>query len=264
MGRLRGFDYKSPYFYMVTLKRLKGLAAFSEIGPNGLVENAITRAFTAAIRGFHLKWRCCEEISPFVIMPDHLHLLFKIRAIPDRVALGRLVYPLEKELAEAYWRVVGAGKPFPPRPIARLAQTVQVGAAHRVLLVAHRVLRVARPRHLAARAAKRPRSARSSTPPGTIGLSRKRASSPPFAATSAKTRRAPPCAARTPASFSRSRPSSSSAAAGSPTATARSWICLFSCPSRATVRPPKARPNGTPSSNRPRASAPEESVSRPS
>ena len=45
MGRLRGFDYKSPYFYMVTLKRLKGLAAFSEIGPNGLVENAITRAF---------------------------------------------------------------------------------------------------------------------------------------------------------------------------------------------------------------------------
>ncbi len=88
MGRLRGFDYKSPYFYMVTLKRLKGLAAFSEIGSNGLVENAITRAFTAAIRGFHLKWRCCEEISPFVIMPDHLHLLFKIRAIPDRVALG--------------------------------------------------------------------------------------------------------------------------------------------------------------------------------
>lgn len=113
MGRLRCFDYKSPYFYMVTLKRLKGLAAFSEIGPNGLVENEITRAFKAVIRGFHLKWRYCEEISPFVIMPDHLHLLFKIRAIPDRVALGRLVYPLEKELAEAYWRVVGAGETVP-------------------------------------------------------------------------------------------------------------------------------------------------------
>ena len=113
MGRLRGFDYKSPFFYMVTLKRLKGLAAFSEIGPNGLVVNEITRVFKAVIRGFHLKWRCCEEISPFAIMPDHLHLLFKIRAIPDRVALGRLVYPLEKELADAYWRVVGAGETAP-------------------------------------------------------------------------------------------------------------------------------------------------------
>lgn len=120
MGRLRGFDYKSPYFYMVTLKRLKGLAAFSEIGPNGLVENAITRAFTAAIRGFHLKWRCCEEISPFVIMPDHLHLLFKIRAIPDRVALGVLVSQLAKALRNAYWQVVAAdaatGKTLPASP----------------------------------------------------------------------------------------------------------------------------------------------------
>ena len=120
MGRLRGFDYKSPYFYMVTLKRLKGLVAFSEIGPNGLVENAITRAFTAAIRGFHLKWRCCEEISPFVIMPDHLHLLFKIRAIPDRVALGVLVSQLAKALRNAYWQVVAAdaatGKTLPASP----------------------------------------------------------------------------------------------------------------------------------------------------
>lgn len=113
MGRLKGFDYKSPYFYMVTLKRLKGLAEFSRIGPGGLVENEVTPAFAAVIRSFHLKWRCCEEISPFVIMPDHLHLLFKICAIPDRVALGRLVYPLEKELAEAYWLVVGAGETAP-------------------------------------------------------------------------------------------------------------------------------------------------------
>ncbi len=120
MIRLKGFDYKSPYFYMVTLKRLKGLAAFSEIGPNGLIENEITRAFKAVIRGFHLKWRCCEEISPFVIMPDHLHLLFKIRAIPDRVALGVLVNQLAKALRRAYWQVVAAdaatGKTQPTSP----------------------------------------------------------------------------------------------------------------------------------------------------
>ena len=31
MHRLRGFDYKRPFFYMVTLKRLTELAAFSQI-----------------------------------------------------------------------------------------------------------------------------------------------------------------------------------------------------------------------------------------
>ncbi len=31
MKRLKGFDYTKPYFYMVTLKRVKGLAPFCEI-----------------------------------------------------------------------------------------------------------------------------------------------------------------------------------------------------------------------------------------
>ena len=31
MHRLRGFDYKRPFFYMVTLKRLPELVAFSQI-----------------------------------------------------------------------------------------------------------------------------------------------------------------------------------------------------------------------------------------
>ena len=104
---------------MVTLKRLKGLAALSEIGPEGLVENRLTRAFEAVIRGFPAKWRCCEAISPFVVMPDHLHLLIKIRATPDRVALGVLVSQLAKALRNAYWQIVAAdaatGKTRAPR-----------------------------------------------------------------------------------------------------------------------------------------------------
>ena len=107
MIRLKGFDYKSPYFYMVTLKRLKGLEAFSRIGPNGLVENDLTRAFVKVIKGFHLKWRCLDEISPFAIMPDHLHLMMKIKPTPDRVALGVLVSQLSKALRAAYWETVG-------------------------------------------------------------------------------------------------------------------------------------------------------------
>ena len=106
MIRLKGFDYSSPYFYMVTLKRLKGLEAFSEIGPNGLVENDLTRAFAKVIRSFHLKWRCLEDISPFSIMPDHLHLMMKIKPTPDRVALGVLVSQLSKALRAAYWETI--------------------------------------------------------------------------------------------------------------------------------------------------------------
>ncbi len=108
MARLFGFDYKSPYFYMVTLKRLKGLVDFSHIGPNGLVENEITRSFSAIIKRFHLKWRCLDEISPFIIMPDHLHLMIKIKKTPDRVALGVLVSQLAKALRAEYWRIVAA------------------------------------------------------------------------------------------------------------------------------------------------------------
>ena len=109
MGRLPGFDYKSPFYYMVTLKRLKGLAAFSEIGERGvIVPNAITRAFEKTIRSFHRVWRCCDEISPFAIMPDHLHLLMKIRPTPDRVALGVLVSQLAKALRRDYWNTIAA------------------------------------------------------------------------------------------------------------------------------------------------------------
>lgn len=108
MIRLKDFDYKSPYFYMVTLKRLKSLAAFSEVGPKGLVESSLTRAFAKVIRGFHIKWRCLEEISPFAIMPDHIHLMMKIKDAPERQSLGRYIYQLEKDLAATYWQIVGA------------------------------------------------------------------------------------------------------------------------------------------------------------
>jgi len=109
MSRLFNFDYKSPYFYMVTLKRLSGISDFSMIGEDGrLVKNAITEAFEKAISTFHQKWRCIEEISPFVVMPDHIHLMIKIKATPDRVALGVIMSQLAKALRGEYWRIVAA------------------------------------------------------------------------------------------------------------------------------------------------------------
>lgn len=123
MARLFGFDYKSPYFYMVTLKALKGTESFSQIGPTGLIENEITKAFNTVIRSFHLKWRCLDEISPFVVMPDHIHLLIKIKDVEKPVSLGVLVSQLSKALRAAYWELRG-GRRFsqnPPGPAERRA-----------------------------------------------------------------------------------------------------------------------------------------------
>ena len=109
MARLFNFDYKTPFFYMVTIKRLPNLADFSQIAENGLlVHNKITTAFERTIGSFHEKWRCIEPISPFVVMPDHIHLMIKIKPTPDRVALGVIVSQLMKALRGDYWRVVAA------------------------------------------------------------------------------------------------------------------------------------------------------------
>ena len=111
MGRLPGFDYKRPFFYMVTVKRRDGAAAapFSAIAADGrIVASAITEAFLCVIEAFHEKWYCIEPIRYFVIMPDHLHLIIKVREIEKRVSLAVVVRQLIKALDRAYWAVAGA------------------------------------------------------------------------------------------------------------------------------------------------------------
>ena len=54
MARLFNFDYKTPYFYMVTIIRLPNLADFSEVAQDGrLMRNEITAAFECTIESFH-------------------------------------------------------------------------------------------------------------------------------------------------------------------------------------------------------------------
>ncbi len=102
--RLPGFDYTRPLYYMVTLKRLAEGAAFSAIAPNGeLIANEITRAFRGVFAAFAAKWRCVESLVPYVIMPDHIHLLVKLRAVEKRLSLTRLIAFLRRDLARAYW-----------------------------------------------------------------------------------------------------------------------------------------------------------------
>lgn len=117
MGRLPGFDYRRPLFYMVTLKKLPGIGEFSRVIASDdppsdnryLEQTPIHTAFSRIIRSFAGKWRGIAPIECFAIMPDHIHLLLKIEDTPDRLALGKYVYQIEKALAGEYWELRAHG-----------------------------------------------------------------------------------------------------------------------------------------------------------
>ena len=68
--RLTGFDYSRPFFYMVTIKCLKGVQALSEIVAPGRCQlNAITRAFVNCIRHFHEECLAIAAIECFRSCP---------------------------------------------------------------------------------------------------------------------------------------------------------------------------------------------------
>lgn len=101
---------------MVTIKALSGLGGlpFSEISDDGrLIPNAITQAFSEAIERWRVFWKSVESVVPYVIMPDHLHLLIKLAESEQAVSLGVVVGQLKKQLRNAYWTAMGA----PTRPL---------------------------------------------------------------------------------------------------------------------------------------------------
>ena len=105
--RLHGFDYSRPYFYMVIIRRKTGMPALSELcgdpQKHYLEPNDLTKAFSQIIRSFHEQWYCIEPIECFSIMPDHIHLLIRIRDIESHVRLPILVRMLTRKL-ESAWR----------------------------------------------------------------------------------------------------------------------------------------------------------------
>ena len=114
MGRLLTFDYTSPFFYMVTLKRRKGLASLSRITEEAdppsdshgrrrfLLASELTMAFAGAIRNFAAKSPGLWPIETFIVMPDHLHILFHLRDTGGKVGLPAHVEALAAELSRLY------------------------------------------------------------------------------------------------------------------------------------------------------------------
>ncbi len=64
--RLPNFDYTRPFYYLVTLKAVEGL-------------------------------------EPFVIMPDHVHFIIKLRKAEKMLSLPRLVWLLARDFSRSYW-----------------------------------------------------------------------------------------------------------------------------------------------------------------
>ena len=138
-SRLGRFDYSTPYFYMVTIKAVKGAMPFAIIrreplqedaahhhGPASpacyLAANAITHAFCTVVMQLHNFWRCIEPITCFSIMPDHIHLLIKIRNVENRVSLPKIVWQLKRRLEQAYWATDGAVASNTPNDVCRAGQ----------------------------------------------------------------------------------------------------------------------------------------------
>ena len=114
MGRLPGFDYKRPFFYMVTVKGARSAPGktdsaavapqlqFSRLEEGGvLADTALTPVLRTVVEHFHETWWCIEPIRYYVIMPDHLHLIIKMRDVEGRVSLAVVVRQLIKALERA-------------------------------------------------------------------------------------------------------------------------------------------------------------------
>ena len=134
--RLKGFDYTRPYFYMVTVKRAEGFPELARVvgdaASHYLEPNAITRLFVDIIKTFHETWYCIEPITCFAVMPDHIHLLIKIRDIEKRVSLAVIVRMLMRALEKGYFAATAGGAAADALVVGATARTTLTETAGRV------------------------------------------------------------------------------------------------------------------------------------
>ncbi len=116
MGRLPQWDYRRPYFYMVTLKCLPNLPPLSRLSAEdtwGYDYNyPLTKALAETIKTFLANSPGLESLSPYVIMPDHLHLLVKIANVPERQSLPVYVRILKALLRKTFCAATGLTTPL--------------------------------------------------------------------------------------------------------------------------------------------------------
>ncbi len=109
MSRLHGWDYRKPFYYMVTLKRLAGLPPLSILkadDPYGFDRDyPITVVLQQELHRFVERSVGVDSVAPYAIMPDHIHLLIKLNEHPERETLVKYVDILRRLLRNAFQKV---------------------------------------------------------------------------------------------------------------------------------------------------------------
>ncbi len=116
MSRLHHWDYKKPFYYLVTLKRLPNLpplAILKADDPYGVDPTyPITVALQETLRQFVARSPGIANVAPYAIMPDHIHLLIKLNDDPARKTLIDYVDMLMRLLRNAFQKVYGQQVPL--------------------------------------------------------------------------------------------------------------------------------------------------------
>ncbi len=116
MSRLHQWDYKKPFYYLVTLKRLPNLPPLAILKPDdpfGFDKGyPITVALQETLHRFVVRSPGIAGIAPYAIMPDHIHLLIKLNDHPARKSLIDYVDMLKRLLRNAFQKVYGKQVPL--------------------------------------------------------------------------------------------------------------------------------------------------------
>ncbi len=109
--RLKSWDYTRPFYYLVTLKRLPNLPPLSRLDENdawGLDPNySLMAALSEEINAFEARSPGVASVKPFRIMPDHIHLLIKLKEIPECKTLQYYVSVLKGFLRRRFKKETG-------------------------------------------------------------------------------------------------------------------------------------------------------------
>jgi putative transposase len=113
--RMRGWDYTAPGWYFVTINTHHGRALFGTVVNGRMVLSAAGRVAEDCWRQIPSHFPAAQ-IDEFVIMPNHMHGLVRLRPAKPTPALGGVVGAYKAAVS----RIIGRGGQLPARaPSAR-------------------------------------------------------------------------------------------------------------------------------------------------
>lgn len=107
--RASWIDYSRPHFWLVTLRKARGAPRFTWLSQahEGMEQTPVAVAFMRELRAFLQDSPGVADVWPAVVMPDHLHLLFRLSGVPGGRTLPVYVSILMRRLRAAHRALTG-------------------------------------------------------------------------------------------------------------------------------------------------------------